>query len=248
MAGDDRLIIDLTNGNPIPANDISLIAGANGGAGDQLEIRGDGAASGSFAANGTEAGAGLLTIGGREIDLAGVEAIDAASLDSFAVVTPNAADTLAVDILADGTNVLSGTSGGIGLPTVTLGDLNRIVIDAASNDAGAGDDSLNVDSSSTASNLPFIEFNSGTGNNTLTVEGETSRIDATMSSGGSLATVVSEDATLYTNRFRQTSLTLSDGSRAIVLSDGTNAGTSVLEAAEHRQFPERAGRAVGSHQ
>ncbi len=229
LAGDDRLIIDLTNGNPIPANDINLIAGANGGAGDQLEIRGAGTGSGSFAASATEAGAGLVTLGGREIDLAGVEAIDAASLDSFAVVTSNAADTLSVAILSDGTNVLSGTSGGISLPTVTLGDLNQIVIDAATNDAGAGDDSLSVDSSSTSIDIPFIEFDGGTGANTLTVDGETSRIDATMSSGGSLATLVSEDATLVTHRFRQTSLTLSEGSRAIVLPDGTSAGASVLE-------------------
>jgi hypothetical protein len=229
LAGDDRLIIDLTNGNPIPANDISLIAGANGGAGDKLEIRGAGTESGSFAASATEVGSGLVTLGGREIDLAGVEAIDAASLDSFAVVTPNAADTLSVEILSDGTNVLSGTSGAISLPTVTLGDLNTIGIDAAANDAGGGDDALTVDSSSTAIDLPFIEFNSGTGSNTLTVDGETSRIDATMSSGGTLGTVISEDATLYTHHFRQTSLELEDGSRAIVLPDGTSAGTSVLE-------------------
>ena len=52
-----------------------------------------------------------------------------------------------------------------------------------------------------------------------------------MSSGGSLATVVSEDATLVTHRFRQTSLTLSENSQAVVLLDGTSAGTSVLEDA-----------------
>ena len=148
LAGDDRLIIDLTNGNPIPANDISLIAGANGGAGDQLEIQGAGTGTGSYSASATETGAGLVTLGGREIDLAGVEAIDAASLDSFAVVMPNAADTISVDILADGTNVLSGTSGGISLATVSLDDLNTVVIDAAANDAGAGDDSLSVASRS----------------------------------------------------------------------------------------------------
>jgi hypothetical protein len=237
LAGDDRLIIDLVNGNPIPANDISLIAGAHGGAGDQLEIRGAGTGSGSFAASATEVGAGLMTLDGREIDLAGVEAIDAASLNSFAVVTPNAADTLSVEILSDGTNVLTGTSGAISLPTVTLGDLNTIVIDAAANDAGGGDDDLTVESGSTATDLPFIEFHSGTGTNTLTVEGETSRIDATVSSGGSLATVVAEDATLYTHRFRQTSLTLSEGSRAIVLPDGTNSGASVLEVLDIANGP-----------
>jgi autotransporter-associated beta strand protein len=78
--------------------------------------------------------------------------------------------------------------------------------------------------------LPTIEYQSGTGSNTLDVPSGSVRIDAHVAAGGVLDTTVGAGAELITNRFRQRSLTLSPGSRATVLPADTLDAVSRLDA------------------
>ncbi len=82
-----------------------------------------------------------------------------------------------------------------------------------------------------ASGLDRLQYESGTGVNSLVLEGGSARVDSTVAVGGSLTTTVQGGAQLTTQHFRQTGLVLTGaGSRAAVLANGTTAGTSVLES------------------
>jgi len=112
---------------------------------------------------------------------------------------------------------------------VTFSNVSTFIIDAATKDAGVGNDSLTVSASGVVpAGVGFLQFRSGTGANTLTVQSGTARIDSTVAPAATLDTNVADGAQIVTHRFRQTSLTLGNGSRASVVPDGTNFGTSVL--------------------
>jgi hypothetical protein len=229
LAGDDRLIVDLVNGNPIPSGGIQYLGGNHGPGGDQLIVRDRGTATGAYIPDATAAGNGIVTIGGRNITLTGVEPIDVSGLSSFTLITPNAADALSISSPTSGITRLAGTGGALVLSPVTFTDVATFILDAATNDAGAGTDALTVSATGTVPNgFGFLQFRSGTGTNTLTIESGTARVDATVDAGGTLNTTMSDGAQLITHRFRQNSLTLSDDSRATILPDGTSAATSVL--------------------
>ena len=228
-AGNDRLIIDGVNGNPIPVGGISYTGGANGTGGDQLSLRNGGITTGTYIPSGATSGSGVVTISQRSINLVGVEPIDVSAFSSFTVVTPNASDTLTITRPATDATLLDGKSGAITLSPVTLTGVSTLVVDAATNDAGGGNDSLTINASGTVpSNVGFMEYRSGTGANTLTVQNGSARIDSTVAAGGSLDTTVATGAELITHRFRQNGLTLANDADATILSDPTNAGTSVV--------------------
>ena len=171
----------------------------------------------------------MVTVSQRNIDLTGVEPIDVNAFTSFTVVTPNASDTLTITRPATDTMQLAGTSGAVTISPVTLTNVSSLIIDAATNDGGGGNDSLTINASGDVpSNVGFMEYRSGTGANTLTVQNGSARIDSTVAAGGSLDTTVATGAELVTHRFRQNGLTLADGASATILSDPTNAGTSVV--------------------
>jgi hypothetical protein len=229
--GDDRLIIEGTNGNPVPFGGLHYIGGGDRTAGDRLIIRGGGIANGTYFANATTPGTGKLTLGGRDVTFLGVEAIDVSILNSFTVVTPNANDTLTLSSPADGSLRLAGTSGGLTLSPVNAREVGSFIIDAATEDKGVTvDDSLTVTADGVLpGNAGFVEYRSGRGGNTLVIQSGTTRIDSTTSGDGTLDTNVADGAQIVTHRVRQRSLTLGNGSRASVVPDGTSAGTSVLD-------------------
>jgi hypothetical protein len=231
LGGDDRLIIELPHGNPIPSGGVQFVGGDHGTGGDALIIRDSGTANGTYIADTTTAGNATLTIGGRNVALTGVEPIDVFGLNSLTIVTPRAADTLSITSPAPLMTRLTGTSGALALSTVTFTNVATFVVDAATNDGAAGDDSLTISATDAVPNgFGFLQYRSGTGANTLAIENGVARIDATMNANGTLATTVEDGAQLITHRMRQTSLTLADGSRATILSDGSDAGTSVLNS------------------
>jgi hypothetical protein len=115
---------------------------------------------------------------------------------------------------------------------------DRMIVDATNGNpipaggmtvnGGDCDDSLWIKGSGTASNLGPIEFLSGRGTNTLTIENASARVDSTVAEGGTLDTMVGEGAELFVRRFRQNGLVLADGARAAILQDGSDDATSVL--------------------
>jgi hypothetical protein len=122
----------------------------------------------------------------------------------------------------------------------TLDGNDRLIIDASSGNAipargisfvaGAGDDALAINAlgALTAGNVSLVEYQSGTGTNTLTIQGGSGRVDATVAAGGTLNTTVASASELLTHRLRQNGLALSDGARVVILPDGTDNATSVL--------------------
>jgi hypothetical protein len=229
LSGDDRLIVDLVNGNPVPTGGIQYLGAGNGSTGDQLVVRDMGTSSAIYAGNSTSTGNGVVTVDGRNITLTGIEPIDLSGLNSFTLITPNAADTLSIASATAGTMQLTGTSGSVALSSLTVTNIATFIIDAGANDAGAGNDSLTV---STTTVVPtgsrFLQYHSGTGDNVLSVQAGTARIDSTVEATGTLNTTIADGARIVTHRFRQNSLSLGNGTRASVTFDGTDEGTSVL--------------------
>ncbi|MEX2139567.1 MAG: Ig-like domain-containing protein [Pirellulales bacterium] len=231
LAGNDRLIVDLVNGSPLPTGGIDFLGGGNTAVGDQLIIRNGASTIGSYLPSSTVLGEGLVTLDGRNIDFTGVEPVQVSDFSSFTATTPNANDVLTVTQPAVSTTQLAGTSGGIALAPLTFNNVGTFIIDAATADAGAGNDALIITASGAVPNSTnFLEYRSGTGANTLDAQSGITRIDSTVAGGGTLDTTLSAAAELVTHRFRQTSLTLAAGSRATVLSAGTLDAVSRLNA------------------
>ena len=145
-------------------------------------------------------------------------------------MTPNANDAISITSAQAGRNTIGGASGGVAFSPLTFSEVATVVLAANANDAGAGNDSLTISSSGmVATGLNRLLYDSGTGANTLLLEGGASRVDSAVALGGTLTTTVQGGAQLTTQHFRQTGLVLTGaGSRATVLVDGTNTGTSVL--------------------
>ncbi|MEX2142163.1 MAG: choice-of-anchor Q domain-containing protein [Pirellulales bacterium] len=226
--GDDRLIVDLVNGVPIPSGSIHFV-GSQDDEGDSLIIRGD-MNTAEYLPSRTVF-SGVVIIGGGEIFLREVESIDVSHFESFQMVTPNSRDELFLQSLGAGEARLSGMSS-LQLEELTFSDVATFIIDAATNDAfGLGDDSLTVfEAGVVPDETGFVQFLSGVGTNSVTVRNATARVDASVDVGGTLNTTLSDGAQLVTHRLRQSSLTVGAGSRATILPDGTDAATSVLNS------------------
>ena len=78
LAGDDRLIVDLVNGNPIPSGSVQFAGGEQGNK-DALVVRGDMETAGEYLPSRT-ASTGMVMIGSGEIMLSEVELIDISRL------------------------------------------------------------------------------------------------------------------------------------------------------------------------
>jgi hypothetical protein len=229
QAGNDRLIVDFANGNPLPSGGIDFFAGGNAAAGDELVIRNGLALAGSAAPSATVLGEGVLTLDGKSVRFTGVEPISVVDFKTFTATTPNADDTLSITQPAVNTARLAGTSGGITLPQITFTGVGTFVIDAATNDGGLGLDNLTINGSGAVpGGTNFVEFLAGSGANTVEVQSGVAQVDSTAT--GTLDTTVSTGAELIAHRFRQTSLTLAAGGRATVLAAGTQDAVSRLNA------------------
>jgi hypothetical protein len=171
----------------------------------------------------------VVTVSQRGIALVGVEPIDASAFTSFTVVTPNPSDNLTVTRPSVDATQIGGTSGAVTLSPLTLTGVSTLIIDAATSDAAGGNDALNIVGGGTIpSTAGFLEYLSGTGTNTLTVQNGSVRIDSTVAAEGSLDTTVATGAELVTHLFRQNGLTLAEGATAKILEDSTGAVASVL--------------------
>ncbi len=231
LAGNDRLIVDLANGLPIPSGGVSFVGGAHT-AGDRVTVFGTPAHSAVYTPNGTTNGSGTFTVAGRTVNISGVEPIDASGFAALSVVTQNANDALSITSAQPGQNTIGGTSGGVAFSPLVFAGISTLIVAANANDAGAGNDSLTISAAGlVASGLDRLQYESGTGVNSLVLEGGSARVDSTVAVGGSLTTTVQGGAQLTTHHFRQTGLVLTGaGSRAAVLANGSTTGTSVLES------------------
>ena len=217
LGGDDQIVIDMTNGNPIPAGGINYDGGTSligsppaapgDGSGGRLIVIGNAALSGAYTPSIVTPYSGSLTIGGRAISFNRVEPIEVSGFSSFTITTPGADDALQISSAAAGKNTIAGTSGGIAVSGLTFSQIATLTIDTAANDSGGGNDTLTVDSSGlVAAGLNLLRYLSGTGANALAVQGGSASIDANKAAGGTLDTTVSGGAHLRTGLLRQDAL------------------------------------------
>jgi hypothetical protein len=182
LGGNDQLTIDFTNGNPLPGGGLFFNGGGEIGIpGDSLAIIGAAGDVGSYAPSGTTTGDGVVTVNGRNIVFTGLEPVSATGFGSFSLVTPNSDDALTLDTAQPGRTELSGTSGGVSFEALTFFNVANVIIDTAANDPlGNGDDSITINDTS-ATGLASLKIIAGAGDNTLTLNGGTTPLDASAS-------------------------------------------------------------------
>ncbi|MCY2953455.1 MAG: GEVED domain-containing protein [Planctomycetota bacterium] len=183
LGGSDELIVDLVNGNPIPAGGLDYDGGPQKAVpGDQLTIKGVPASVGAYLPSGTTPGDGKVVADGRTINFTGLEPVVVSSFTTFTITTPNATDQLVMDSLALGTTRISGTSGGVAMESLTVSAVKRLIVDMGTNDALGGSDTF----ISTAGNvgLALLRINAGTGNNRALFIGGTTDLDTNEGVGG----------------------------------------------------------------
>jgi hypothetical protein len=211
-AGNDRLIVDLVNGTPIPSGGLSYDAGADT---DALTVIGAGSGAGAYVPA-IPAGSGNFNAAGSAIAFTGVEPITASNFASLSITTPSSADVISIDSPAPGQNRISGTSGGTSFPSLTFFDIGQATLDTSANDAaGGGDDSITITSGIVASGLDALLVKAGGGTNVLAIQNGAVPLRAV--DGENLNVSVHNDAVLnLAGSQRLRSLELDDIARASV--------------------------------
>jgi hypothetical protein len=205
----------MRGGNPIPSGGINF----QGGVGtDSMEVIGGGG-SGVYTPSGTIPGDGNIVAGGRMISFSGLEPVEVSGFADFALVTPNANDSLTLDNPAAGKSRIAGNSGGVAFESLSFFGIGTFLIDVAGNEGAGGNDSITIGSDGlSASGLNLVRINAGGGVNTLTVNGGTINLDASAGVGGNNLDVVLNSAAQVTlsGSQRLHSLTMNASSRVNV--------------------------------
>jgi Ca2+-binding RTX toxin-like protein len=173
FGGNDRLIVDLRNGNPIPAGGLIYRGGTQSGMpGDSLEVLAGGG-SATYTPSATVSGDGVFDVGGRRIQFEGLEPVTASGFAALQFVTPGSADMLRLESPATGVHRLSGTSDGRPFESLTFSQIASVTIDAARNDAGSPADIVTVADfglSPDGGLLTNLTIDTGAGDDTLQFE------------------------------------------------------------------------------
>ncbi len=185
LGGNDLLTVDLVNGQPIPAAGMFYNGGSQTSLpGDQLAFKGTPISAGTYLPNATTPGDGrVLTDGAYTLTFTGLEPITVSTFVKFTIVTPNPNDALTIDKPAATTNRVSGTSGGVAFENVTLSLVDELVLDLATNDAGAGNDTV-VSLDGSATTIGLLSINAGTGTNLARFDGGTTNLNTNLGIGG----------------------------------------------------------------
>lgn len=141
LGGNDRLTVDYTGGDPVPAGGLTFDGGANRTAGDGLVVKGTGSQNATFHAQAGPAGSDLFVVQNSAlIVLTNVEPVDVSDLAEFRFATARGEDHLT---LAQGFDTatgsfpslrVTGTSSGVPLAPVTVHNLFRFDLDAGFSD------------------------------------------------------------------------------------------------------------------
>jgi hypothetical protein len=200
LGGDDDLIVDYVNGDPVPEGGLHFEGGIGA---DEVVLTGTGSEHGTYLPDSLVTGEGTLTVDGHVITFSGLEPVLVSAFFEFTLVTPNSNDALTVDSPLAGSNRISGTSGSVAIEAITFFDIDHFKIDTAANDGplantndavtfssdlvatgllsltietGEGDDLING-SSVTAAASAGLTILAGAGNDTVTGGGRADRID-----------------------------------------------------------------------
>jgi hypothetical protein len=152
--------------------------------GDGLRILGTAAANGIYTPHGTISGNGVVNVNGQNINFTGIETpwegVRVENFNTFRVVTPNSQDDINVgSLIADGLNIISGTSGGVEMARLLFRNVTNFVLDTGANDGvggGSSSDTVRIAPNGlVATGLAWFRYIGGVGSDTLTVDHGTFR-------------------------------------------------------------------------
>jgi hypothetical protein len=229
-AGNDKLIVDMRGGNPIPSGGIGFHGGSDF---DEIDVIGNGG-SGAYTPSGTIPGDGNIVAGGRMITFSGLEPVEVSGFGDFALVTPNADDALTLDNPSAGKSRVGGSSGGVTFESLSFFGVGTLLIDTASNDGGAGNDTITIGPDGlAATGLNVIRINAGGGVNTVTAHGGTIKLDTAVGVGGNNLDVVLNNGAQVTfiGPQRLHSLVLNQNSRVNVAGAFLRVGSLAISPA-----------------
>jgi len=181
-AGDDALIVDMSQRAPFHNGLLTFDAGTDGAAGDSLMIIGNSAARALYRPGAN--GAGVFVAGRKAISLFAVESLAAAEFRTLRVVTPGSSDDVTLDTPEAGKGRVAGVSDGAALAPVTFSSVSNLVLDTAANDTGAGNDTITVNSSGIGAAGQWLWLQAGVGVNVLNVNGGATNLVANVAPGG----------------------------------------------------------------
>ncbi|MEJ2392692.1 MAG: CARDB domain-containing protein [Gammaproteobacteria bacterium] len=182
---DDQLIVELEEYLP---NGMSIEFDGGEAGFDSLVLIGNESLGVSYTAMGSDAGLIHLTspVATGTIKFAGLEPVTISGVEEYTFVTDGGSDAIVIDSPAEGQNRITGTSDGTSFESVTFFDVGSVTIDTAANDLPGNDsDTITIDSSGlVASGLENFTIITGSGDDTVTIEG-LSADSAVVVSGGS---------------------------------------------------------------
>jgi hypothetical protein len=225
--GDDFLTIDLSTG-ALPVNVVF-----NGGmqataAGDALRILGSGTQSAIYTPHATIAGNGLITLGAQTVTFTGLEPVDFDSLASVTVTLPGANDILTVANGFDSATgllpalVVSGTSNAVAIEAAHIRNVGSVTIDTTT---VSGNDTITVTSASNAHGIGNLSILTGTGTDTMNVNGAvTVSGDITFTTG---QINIANNADISSTGAGNISLTADGGTREGLINNGGDITTTL---------------------
>jgi subtilisin-like proprotein convertase family protein/Ca2+-binding RTX toxin-like protein len=170
LDGDDTLIVDYSNGIPVPDGGIHFDGGGQAtAAGDQIVVIGNGVNHGFYLPSGQTPGDGTLLVDDGTITFTGLEPAAVSSMEEFTFVTPNSNDLLTIDSPAAGQNRILGSSGAVAFEPLTFFDITHFQVDTATFDNPLDDpnDTVNLAADLVASNLDSFTVRTGSGNDII---------------------------------------------------------------------------------
>jgi hypothetical protein len=201
--GDDAVILDLVNGNPVPAGGIVFDGGADSGGGDRLGVVGHGAAA-TFKP--TSFSSAEITLDLRRVVATDVEGYELRDHASLSYITP-----LAEDVIAAAGGRITGVSGGVALPPVDFAEVGELSFDLAAGEGSAADDVLTIGPATL--DADSVSLRTGGGADTARILGGAVRLTVTASS--SLSLMSSGDAVVTLANAPDLAALVLDGSSRI---------------------------------
>jgi uncharacterized delta-60 repeat protein len=167
---DDIFTLDFSYGGYFAVQMGVRVDGARGGNDEFILRGGEEVHVGSYIPDSANPGYGIIYSDGMPIALGGLEPVTISGVLNFTFTTPNSDDVLTIDSPATGWNRISGTSGGVGLESMTFYDITNLTIDAAANDGASPNDSISIVAPGiVASGLQNLTIRTGSGDDTLMI-------------------------------------------------------------------------------
>ncbi|HYH68769.1 MAG TPA: Calx-beta domain-containing protein [Urbifossiella sp.] len=175
--GDDRMVVDLTNGSPIPIFGVRFHGGPDAGGGDAVEVNGDGD---DFALLNPDSAIGVLQVLAKgTVVFDGAERVAVSGMGSLTVTTPGSADVIDVGSFFV-SQIITGTSGGVAITPVIFYSDGEVILDTGANDGASPDDRVTLTGGLVGLGLKTFVVKTGAGDDVLAVR---SAIYATPGSG-----------------------------------------------------------------